>query len=184
MYLSVDTGVVSTFPLLWIIVLWTWVYKYLSPCFAYAFDEKNFFKFYFIFFKFFFFFLMWTIFKAFIEVVTIWLLFYGYKACGILAPRPGIEPTPPALESKSSPLDRQGSPLSFNSFTFFTLSFKVWGVCFLFCFVFYISWNNTFWVHHACYSGLPASGSCCPETRMRRLFTPSPGSRPTLPKAK
>ena len=26
--------------------------------------------------------------------------FFGHKACGILAPRPGIEPTPPALEGK------------------------------------------------------------------------------------
>ena len=46
-------------------------------------------------------FLMWTIFKVFIEFVTIFLLFYaffGHEACGILAPRPGIEPSPPALE--------------------------------------------------------------------------------------
>ena len=44
---------------------------------------------------------MWTIFKVFIEFVTIFLLFYafffGHEACGILAPRPGIEPTVPAL---------------------------------------------------------------------------------------
>ena len=26
--------------------------------------------------------------------------FFGRKACGILAPRPGIEPAPPALEGK------------------------------------------------------------------------------------
>ena len=26
--------------------------------------------------------------------------FFSHKACGILAPRPGIEPTPPALEGK------------------------------------------------------------------------------------
>ena len=45
---------------------------------------------------------MWTIFKAFIEFVTILLLFYasGGEVCGILAPRPGIEPTPPASEGK------------------------------------------------------------------------------------
>ena len=48
---------------------------------------------------------MWTIFKVFIEFVTILLLFYvlvffGRKACGILAPRPGIEPVLPALEGK------------------------------------------------------------------------------------
>ena len=38
-----------------------------------------------------FFFKMWTIFKVFIELVTVLLLFYvlgffGHKACGILAP--------------------------------------------------------------------------------------------------
>ena len=48
---------------------------------------------------------MWTIFELFIEFVTILLLFYvlvffGSEACGILAPRPGIEPVPPALEGK------------------------------------------------------------------------------------
>ena len=26
--------------------------------------------------------------------------FFGHEACGILAPRPGIEPTPPALEGE------------------------------------------------------------------------------------
>ena len=44
---------------------------------------------------------MWTIFKVFTEFVTILLLFYGPEACGTLAPRPGIEPAPPALEGKS-----------------------------------------------------------------------------------
>ena len=45
---------------------------------------------------------MWTIFKVFIEFVTILLLFYvlGHEACGILAPQPGIEPAPPAQEGK------------------------------------------------------------------------------------
>ena len=48
---------------------------------------------------------MWTIFKVFIEFVTILLLFFnfwffGYKACEILAPRPGIEPVPPAFEGE------------------------------------------------------------------------------------
>ena len=32
------------------------------------------------------------------------------EACGILASQPGIEPTSPALEVKSKPLDYQGSP--------------------------------------------------------------------------
>ena len=40
---------------------------------------------------------MWTVFKVFVEFVTILLLFYIFwffdtKACGILVPRPGIEP--------------------------------------------------------------------------------------------
>ena len=48
---------------------------------------------------------MWTIFKVFIEFVTILLLFYVLffwvcEACGILTPRPGIEPAPPALEGE------------------------------------------------------------------------------------
>ena len=51
-------------------------------------------------------FLMWTISKVFIEFVTILLLFYvltffGCKASGILAPRSGIKPTPPALEGEN-----------------------------------------------------------------------------------
>ena len=48
---------------------------------------------------------MWTVFKVFIEFVTTLLLFYvlvfGLKACGILAPHPGMEPAPPALEGKA-----------------------------------------------------------------------------------
>ena len=51
-----------------------------------------------------FFFLMWNIFKVFIEFATIlfWFMFwyFGHKACGILAPQPGIEPTPSALEGE------------------------------------------------------------------------------------
>ena len=45
---------------------------------------------------------MWTILKVFTEFVIILLLFYifGHKACGILAPRPGIKPAPPELEGK------------------------------------------------------------------------------------
>ena len=33
--------------------------------------------------------------------------FFGLEACGILAPQPEIEPTPPALEGEG---DHQGSP--------------------------------------------------------------------------
>ena len=48
---------------------------------------------------------MWTIFKIFIEFVTVLLLFlcFGFLATRhvrFLAPWPGIEPTPPALEGK------------------------------------------------------------------------------------
>ena len=39
---------------------------------------------------------MWAILKVFIEFVTILLLFY--KACGILAAQPEIEPALPVLE--------------------------------------------------------------------------------------
>ena len=49
---------------------------------------------------------MWTIFKVFIQFVTVWLLFqavgffFGHEACGIFASWPGIEPTSPELEGK------------------------------------------------------------------------------------
>ena len=50
-------------------------------------------------------FLMWTIFKVFIEFVTLYyfflcFVFFGQEACGVLALWPGIEPAPPALEGK------------------------------------------------------------------------------------
>ena len=47
------------------------------------------------------FFLMWTMFKVFIEFVTILFLFYvlvfGFKAWRTLAPQAGIKPPPPAF---------------------------------------------------------------------------------------
>ena len=50
---------------------------------------------------------MWTIFKIFIECVTISLIFFmfyfglfDHEACGILVPRLEIEPTAPAPEGK------------------------------------------------------------------------------------
>ena len=53
---------------------------------------------------------MWTIFKVFIEFVTILLLsflftyffwfLFGREACGILVPEPGIKPASPALEGR------------------------------------------------------------------------------------
>ena len=52
----------------------------------------------------FFFFLTWTIFKVFIELVTILLVFYvlffGGEACGILAPQSGVKPIPLVLEGE------------------------------------------------------------------------------------
>ena len=46
---------------------------------------------------------MWTIFKVIIEFVKILLVswfFFGYEACGILAPQPRTELVPSALESE------------------------------------------------------------------------------------
>ena len=48
---------------------------------------------------------MWKIFKVFIEFVTISLLlyvliFFDCEACEMLAPQPGTEAAPPALEGK------------------------------------------------------------------------------------
>ena len=47
---------------------------------------------------------MWTIFKVFIEFVTVLLLFYIFclvhEACGILALQPRIGPLPPARQVK------------------------------------------------------------------------------------
>ena len=57
-------------------------------------------------------------FKVFIEFVTILLLFcvfdfffFGPEACGILAPQPGIEPAPPALEGSVLTTGSPGTPL-------------------------------------------------------------------------
>ena len=41
--------------------------------------------------------------------------FFGPEACGILAPRPGIEPTTPALEGEVSTTGLPGKSLSANS---------------------------------------------------------------------
>ena len=61
---------------------------------------------------------MWTIFEVFIEFITILLhfmsWFFGYKACGILTPQPGIKPIPAALESEILTTGLPGkSPASF-----------------------------------------------------------------------
>ena len=46
---------------------------------------------------------IWTIFKVFIEYITVSFLFWfgGCKACGIFAPWPGIKPTLPALGGRA-----------------------------------------------------------------------------------
>ena len=40
--------------------------------------------------------------------------FFGREACGILAPWPGIEPTPPALEGKVLTTGLPGKSLNLN----------------------------------------------------------------------
>ena len=68
-------------------------------------------------------FLTWTIFKVFIEFVTVLFLlfffydlFFGWEACGILAPQPGTEPTPLALEVQSLNDWTVKEPLDFVKF--------------------------------------------------------------------
>ena len=74
---------------------------------------------------------MWTILKVFIEFVTILLLLYvffwfvGHEACGILAPQPGIEPGPLALEGEvltTEPPGKSQQPVALASKIF--LEFK------------------------------------------------------------
>ena len=71
-------------------------------------------------------FLMWTIFKVFIEFVTLLLHFIFWflsrEACGILASRLGIEPAPPALKGRvwTTGLS-QGSPSPFFMWNIFHL---------------------------------------------------------------
>ena len=49
-------------------------------------------------------FLMWTDLKSLLNLLQycfcIMFWFFGHEACGILAPRPGIEPSPSALEGE------------------------------------------------------------------------------------
>jgi len=58
-----------------------------------------------------FFFLTWTIFKVFIEFLTILFMFFGCKACGILTPHSGIKPVPLALEGEISTTGPPGKSL-------------------------------------------------------------------------
>ena len=58
--------------------------------------------------------------------------FFGHEACGILAPIPGVEPTPPALKGEVFTVDCQGSPFFFflNSFSISVLGAKFCGMWF------------------------------------------------------
>ena len=65
---------------------------------------------------------MWTIFKVFIEFLIILHLFYvlvlgGLEAHGILAPWPGIKPSPPAQEGEVSTTGSPGKSLMFFFFS-------------------------------------------------------------------
>ena len=60
---------------------------------------------------------MWTIFKGFVEFVTIWLLFhflgfFFFWLRGTLAPQPGIKIPPPALEGQTLTIGPPGKSLS------------------------------------------------------------------------
>ena len=72
-------------------------------------------------------FLMWTIFKAFIKFVTIFLLFYGlvfgHTPCEILTPQRWIQPTVTALEGEVLTPGLQGEALSsyLSSYLFFSI---------------------------------------------------------------
>ena len=58
---------------------------------------------------------MWTLFKVFIEYITILLLFFFFNVLAflvlILAPQPGIVPTPLALEGEVLTTGPPGKPL-------------------------------------------------------------------------
>ena len=74
-----------------------------------------------------------TIFKVFTEFVTILLLFYvygffGHKACGILAPWPGIEPTPPPVKGEVPTTGPPG-----KSHTSFLFKIMIWWKPLQFC---------------------------------------------------
>ena len=53
--------------------------------------------------------------KVFIEFVKVLFLFFGYEACGILAPTPGIKPTPPALEGEVNQWTTKEVPIVFDN---------------------------------------------------------------------
>ena len=57
---------------------------------------------------------MWTIFKSLLNLLQycfcFMFCFFDHKMCGIVAPRPGTEPSPSALEGKILTPRLQGSP--------------------------------------------------------------------------
>ena len=72
-------------------------------------------------------FFMWTIFKVFIEFVTVlfYVLVFGHEARGILAPRPGIESVPPALEGEVSTIGIPGKFPQSDPFKAYVSSFTL-----------------------------------------------------------
>ena len=73
---------------------------------------------------------MWTIFKVFIEFVTILLLFYVFfwlRSMWDLSSQPGIELAPPALEGKvlTTGPPRKSLPYPFSSPEFWVLTAKL-----------------------------------------------------------
>ena len=92
--------------------------------------------------------------------------FYGHEACGILAARPGTEPTPPALEGDVITTGLLGkSPEIF----LFLFSHKIWSLegdlfllsahvlCFVSAQVFHILCSPATWIHRVAkkYCGFP-----------------------------
>ena len=77
------------------------------------------------------FFLTWTIFKIFIEFITILLLFYvlvfsAMRHVGFLLPDKGSNPHVLHWKAKSYPLNHQGSPLKWVYFIICKLYLQKW----------------------------------------------------------
>ena len=95
---------------------------------------------------------MWTFFKkVFIEFGTILLLFmfwfFGHKACGVLPPRPGIEPTPPRTGRQS--LNHWTAREVPNNCSFF--------FCILFIFLYSKFLLVIYFIHVGVYMSIPIS---------------------------
>ena len=92
--------------------------------------------------------------------------FYGHEACGILAARPGTEPTPPALEGD---VITMGLPGESPEILLFLFSHKIWALegdlfllsahvlCFVSAQVFLILCSPATWIHWVAkkYCGFP-----------------------------